>query len=138
MDQAKDQLVADMPGAVGPESPGCLTGTPEALPERIARAYVDRMERADGDDPFIALIRSAASDERAATALYRAMRERSLAAYGPLVTGPDADERVDLLGAHLIGVTFSRYVIGTGPLSKMTPESLVRHLARTLSSILEV
>ena len=28
----------------------------------IAQAYVDRMEQADGSDPFLALIRSAASE----------------------------------------------------------------------------
>ncbi|WP_323185430.1 hypothetical protein [Streptomyces sp. NBC_01214] len=52
----------------------------------------------DGNDPFIALTRSAVSDEQAAVQLYIAMRQRSTDAYGADITGPDADERIDLLG----------------------------------------
>lgn len=132
---AKEQLfIAAMPGASDLDD--LMPGAPETLPERIAQAYVDRMEKADGNDPFIALIRSAASDEHAATRLYIAMRERSTASYRAVITGPEADERIDLLGSLLIGVTFSRYVVKNGPLADMTPEAVVRHLARTLRDIL--
>ncbi|WP_336206364.1 TetR/AcrR family transcriptional regulator [Nonomuraea sp. LPB2021202275-12-8] len=132
---SKEKLfVAAMPGAS--DWANLAPGTPETLPERIAQAFVDRMEHADGNDPFIALIRSAASDEQAATELYVAMRERSTESYRAIITSPDADERIDLLGAHLIGVTFSRYVVRTGALAEMTPEELVRHLTRTLRGIL--
>ncbi|WP_223167443.1 TetR/AcrR family transcriptional regulator [Nonomuraea sp. SYSU D8015] len=132
---SKEQLfIAAMPGARDLET--LMPGTPETLPERIAQAFVDRMENADGNDPFIALIRSAASDERAATNLYLAMRQHSIDAYSALITGADAEERIDLLGAYLIGVTFSRYVVKNGPLADMAPERLVHHLTGTVHSIL--
>ncbi|WP_206060963.1 TetR family transcriptional regulator [Nonomuraea basaltis] len=132
---SKEQLfIAAMPGARDLDD--LMPGSPETLPERIAQAYVDRMENADGTDPFIALIRSAASDEQAATNLYLAMRQRSIDSYKTLITGPDAEQRIDLLGAHLIGVTFSRYVVKKGPLAEMSPEHLVRQLTRTLRNIL--
>jgi len=132
---SKEQLfIAAMPGASDLES--LMPGSSETLPERIAQAYVERMENADGNDPFIALIRSVASDEETATKLYLAMRQRSTDSYRALITGPDADERIELLGAHLIGITFSRYVIKAGPLAEMAPEALVHHLTRTLRSIL--
>ncbi|WP_433498258.1 TetR family transcriptional regulator [Sphaerimonospora sp. CA-214678] len=132
---SKEQLfIAAMPGSSNLDD--LMPGTPDALPERIAQAYVDRMESTDGNDPFIALIRSVASDEQTATRLYIAMQQRSIESYRTVVTGPDADERIDILGAHLIGVTFSRYVIGVGPLADMSSEHLVRHLTRTLRGIL--
>ncbi|MEV0382037.1 TetR family transcriptional regulator [Nonomuraea sp. NPDC050643] len=132
---SKEQLfIAAMPE--GRDLRDLMPGSPETLPERIAQTFVDRMEHADGNDPFIALIRGAASDEHAATNLYLAMRQRSIESYRALITGPDAEERIDLLGAHLIGVTFSRYVIKSGPLSEMTSEVLVHHLTRTLRNIL--
>ena len=134
---SKEQLfIAAMPGASDLDE--LMPGTPDALPERIAQAYVDRMESADGNDPFIAVLRSAAaSGEQTATRLYAAMQQRSLESYRTVVTGPDADERIALLGAHLIGVTFSRYVIGVGPLADMSAEHLVRHLTRSLRAILQ-
>ncbi|WP_313895960.1 TetR family transcriptional regulator [Streptomyces sp. YIM 98790] len=133
---SKERLfVAAMPGTR--DLGELLPGSPETLPDRIARAFVERMERADGTDPFIALIRSAASDEQAATRLYLAMREKSADAYRTVVEGPGVEERIDQLAAHLIGVTFSRYVVRSGPLAEMPPERLVRHLTRVLRCILQ-
>lgn len=132
---SKEQLfVAAMPGPR--DLAHLLPGAPETLPERVARAFVERMEHAGGNDPFIALIRGAASDESAATRLYQALRETSVDAYRAVLDTPDADERVDLLAAHLIGVTFARYVLKTGPLAEMPPARLVAHLTRTLRTIL--
>lgn len=119
------QVLADTVG-------GDLAG----LPDRVARNYVERMEAGKGTDPFVALIRSAASDEDTARRLLRAMRQESLASYRTVLSGSDVAQRVDLLGAHLIGVTFSRYVLKDGPLAAMDPQELVRHLTASLRGIL--
>ncbi|MGW7404078.1 TetR/AcrR family transcriptional regulator [Streptomyces sp. NPDC054833] len=133
---SKEQLfLAAVPGPR--DLPELVPGPPQTLPDRIAQAFVARMERSDGNDPFLALIRSAASDERAATGLYAAMRRSSAAAYSTVLSGPDADERIDLLASHLIGVTFSRYVLRSGPVAEMPPERLVAYLTRTLRCLLE-
>ena len=132
---SKEQLfIAAVPGArdLTELEPGNL----EDLPARIARAYVERMERGDGNDPFIALIRAAATDDRAAVKLYDAMRAQSIDAYRTLLGTDTADERVELLGAHLIGITFSRYVMRSGPLAEMSAERLIGHLTRALNAIL--
>lgn len=114
-----------------------LSGPPDTLPDRVAHAFVQRMEKPEPDDPFLAVIRSAAAGEPAATRLYDAMRSRSLEAYRAVLSGPDLEQRVDLLGAHLIGVTFSRYVLKSGELAQMSPERLTQHLTRTLRAILQ-
>lgn len=133
---SKEELfIAAVPGSR--DLGDVLIGPPETLADRIAEAFVQRMEKPESDDPFLAVIRSAAAGEPAATRLYDAMRARSLEAYRSVLNGPDLEERVDLLGAHLIGVTFSRYVIKSGQLAQMSPERLTRHLARTLRAILQ-
>ncbi|UXY31841.1 TetR/AcrR family transcriptional regulator [Streptomyces sp. HUAS TT20] len=133
---SKEQLfLAAVPGPR--DLPELVPGPQETLPDRIAQAFVARMEHSDGNDPFLALIRSAASDEQAATGLYAAMRRSSAAAYSTVLSGPDADERIDLLASHLIGVTFSRYVLRSGPVAEMAPERLVAYLTRTLRCVLE-
>ncbi|MFC4015177.1 TetR family transcriptional regulator [Nonomuraea purpurea] len=115
-------------------------GDPATLPERIAHGFVQRMETDAVNDPLVALVRSAASDERAAAHLLVAMQERSLTVYrsvlSPNVPGDDLDTRVALLGAQLIGVTFSRYIARTEPLASMSPDELTAHLTRTLRHIL--
>ncbi|MFE7030884.1 TetR family transcriptional regulator [Streptomyces sp. NPDC057621] len=114
-----------------------LAGDSAGLPERIARAFVERMEMAGSLDPMVALIRSAAVNEPTATRLYTSMQEQSAAAYRAVLAGPDIDERVDLLGAVLLGVTFSRYVVRAGPLATMSSQTVIQHLTGLLRPIVQ-
>ncbi|MBE3010348.1 TetR family transcriptional regulator [Microbispora sp. NEAU-D428] len=132
---SKEQLfLAAVPGTR--DLGDSVRGDADGLAERVARAYVARMESADSADPFIALVRSAAGDQEAAKALLRAMREESIATYRTVLTGQDVALRVDLLGAHLIGITFSRYVLADGPIAAMSADELTRYLTMTLDGIL--
>jgi DNA-binding transcriptional regulator YbjK len=113
-----------------------VSGDLQGLPERVARGFVDRMEFADIANPFIAVVRSAAGDQEAAGKLLRAMRASSLAAYQQVMTARDTPARVEMIGALLIGVTLSRYVLGAGPLATMPRDQLVEHLTRILQAII--
>ena len=97
------------------------------LPERAARAYVEQIEADGPKNPFIALIRSA-GDADVAKKLLRAMRMEPADAYLSGLGTPDLDRRSDLLGALLIGVTFSRYILADGPSAEMSPEELIAYL----------
>ena len=118
-------------------------GDPETLPDRIAAAFVRRLETDAVNDPLIALLRSAASDERAAAHLLVAMQEHSAVVYRSVlspgespVPDDDLDTRVALVGAQMIGVAFSRYIARTEPLASMPPDRLTKHLTRILRQIL--
>ena len=122
---------------------GVAAGDPETLPDRIAQAFVRRLETDAVNDPLIALLRSAASDERAAAHLLVAMQEQSAAVYrsvlspgGAAAPDDDLDARVALVGAQMIGVAFSRYIARTEPLASMPPDQLAEHLTRLLRHIL--
>lgn len=114
-------------------------GDPATLPDRIAHAFVHRMETDAAGDPLIALLRSAASDEQAAAGLLVAMQEHSVAVYRsilapgePATSDDDLDLRVALVGSQLIGVAFSRYIARTEPLASMPADQLTEYLARIL------
>ncbi|MFG1663870.1 TetR family transcriptional regulator [Streptomyces sp. Y7] len=118
-------------------------GDPETLPDRIAEAFVRRLETDAVNDPLIALLRSAASDERAAAHLLVAMQEHSANVYRSVLSpgespmpDDDLDTRVALVGAQMIGVAFSRYIARTEPLASMPPDRLTEHVARILRHIL--
>lgn len=118
-------------------------GDPATLPDRIADAFVRRMETDAVGDPLVALVRGAASDERAAADLLSAMQERSAAVYrsvlspdGTATRDDDLDARVALVGSLMIGVAFSRYIARTDPLASMPPEQLTAYLTRVLRHIL--
>jgi hypothetical protein len=131
---SKEQLfLAAVPGTR--DLTGSVDGGLDGLPGRIATAFVRRMESTDGADPFIALVRSAGDQETART-LLRAMAQESLAAYRQVLTGPDVEERVELVGSLLIGITFSRYVTGDGKLATMPADDLIPYLAKALAAFL--
>jgi len=118
-------------------------GDPAALPDRIAHAFVQRMETNALTDPLVTLIRSAASDELAATQLLAAMQENSSNIYRSAIppresaaSDDDLNHRVALAESQMIGITFSRYIAKTEPLASMSPELLTRHFARILQHTL--
>ncbi|MER5789813.1 TetR family transcriptional regulator [Streptomyces sp. NPDC001980] len=138
-------------------------GDAATLPERIAHAFVERMETDAANDPLITLLRSAAHDEHTAAHLLTAMQEHSAAVYRsvlspdepgkpgepgesgesgseaggePATADGDLDTRVALVGAQMIGVAFSRYIARTEPLASLPADRLTDHLARVLRHIL--
>ena len=113
-----------------------VDGDPATLPERIAHGFVSHMEAPDADDPLVAVIRAAATNQQAAVNLYAAMHERSIAAYSKVFDVPDALPRLELMASLLIGATFKRYILRYGPLAAMSPVELEGHLARAIRGIL--
>ncbi|MFF1605152.1 TetR family transcriptional regulator [Streptomyces mirabilis] len=110
--------------------------SPEPLPARIAREYVRRLEAPEGTDTFVALVRSAAQDERAAGELYVAMQERTKATYRRLLGEHALEHRLPFLAALFVGVTFSRYVIRAGDLAEMSVERLTVDLTASIHALL--
>lgn len=132
---SKEQLML----AAFPEPPGLaatVAGDPATLPERVAAVFVERMETNAGEDPLLAVIRSAATNERAAATLYDQMRRQSTRMLAPLLAPEALDVRADLITSMFIGVAFERYVMRTGGLAAIGPEELTDHLAGIVRHIL--
>jgi AcrR family transcriptional regulator len=132
---SKEQLML----AAFPEPPGLaatVAGDPATLPERMAAVFVERMETNAGEDPLLAVIRSAATNERAAATLYDQMRRQSTRMLAPLLAPESLDVRADLITSMFIGVAFERYVMRTGGLAAIGPEELTDHLAGIVRHIL--
>ena len=113
-----------------------FSGDLDGLPDRIARSWVRQTEQSGGSDPMLALIRSAGSDDGSAARVLSRLRDQTVLAYRIVMPGPDAEKRADMVGAHLIGMTFSRYILGDGPIAEMSSEELTRFVASTLRAIL--
>lgn len=132
---SKENLfLAAVPGTRGVEHLAQDSGEP--LAARIAGQFVRRLEHPEGTDPFVALVRSASDDERAAAALYVAMQARTDETYRRLLGEYALEHRVPFVAALLIGVTFSRYVIRAGALAEMSEEHFTKDLASAIDGLL--
>jgi hypothetical protein len=64
------------------------------------------------------------------------MQANSVELYRDLLPGRDQAVRVELLGALMIGVTFSRYIMRSGHLAELNPDELREYLTPVLRTIL--
>lgn len=123
-----------------PLNPGDLiaeiaAAPPEERGERIVRAYLEVLG-APGS-PALSLLRAAATNPRAATMLREFIEDGFLREATRLAGGPEAELRLALIGAHLIGVIYGRELIGVSPLADRSIDDLVTALAPTIQRYLE-
>jgi AcrR family transcriptional regulator len=102
-----------------------LTGPLDGAGERAVRAFFavwgDPVRRA----PILAMLRSAMSNEAAATLLRQFARRSILSRVVAGLDLPDRELRVEAAVSHLIGLALMRYVIRLEPLASISDAELV-------------
>jgi AcrR family transcriptional regulator len=97
----------------------------EHLGERLVRTFLELFDRPDAFVPFLALIRGAVSNERAATML-REFIAREVLGRLAAAASPDRPElRASLAGSQIVGLAMARYVVGVPPLAGTDRETVV-------------
>lgn len=120
-----------------------VPGPPATLGARIARGVVERWEAADTADPLLMMMRSAGGSPEAADALdqffaaqaMHPIAEQLVATNG--CTPADAADRAAAVGALILGVITSRYVMHSGPLARADTDSLTAWLGDRLQRLLD-
>ncbi len=103
---------------------------------QVVRLFLERWGGGDGPTPFLGLLRSAASNPRAA-ALLRTLFEETITPFVSEALGPeDAELRVALVGSQLLGLGTMRYVLQVEPLASMPSEEVARLVGPTLARYL--
>ena len=120
-----------------------LAGPPQTLGDRIAHGVVGRWESTGAADPLLMMIRSAGTSPSAAEALAKFFATQ---ASGPLAehltatlgcTARDATDRAAAIGALILGVVTSRYIMRSGPLAHADRASLTAWLGDRLQRVLD-
>jgi AcrR family transcriptional regulator len=109
-----------------------LAGEPERIGERLIATFLSVWDHGDNRDVFIGLLRSAVTDEQAATLLREfAVRElfgRVAAALGT----PDAELRANLVFSQIFGLAVARYILRIEPLASTPGELLAAAVGPTV------
>jgi AcrR family transcriptional regulator len=115
---------------------GLLAGGAGDLGERLVRTLLTLL-----DDPqlfagYLALIRAAVTNERAATML-REFLTRAVLGRLAAAASPDAPElRASLIGSQIVGLAIARYVVRVPPLATADREAVVAHVGPTIQRYL--
>ncbi|GGX64423.1 TetR/AcrR family transcriptional regulator [Streptomyces fructofermentans] len=129
----KEQVFeAAVQGAFAPvlEAPGSITDGPmDGVGERLARFFFGVWEAPGTRRALLAILRSAVTNETAATVFRRLVFTQVLSRVAGQLDRPDAELRAELAAAQLVGVAMLRYVIKVEPLASEDAELLVARVA---------
>ncbi|HEV8649740.1 MAG TPA: TetR family transcriptional regulator [Actinomycetes bacterium] len=109
-----------------------LAGDREHIGERIAATFVSVWDQTANQHPFIALIRSAVSSEKAATMLREFLAHALFRRITDQLGMPDGHLRASLVASQLMGLAIARYIIRIEPLASAPPPVVVAAIGPTL------
>lgn len=115
--------------------PSLLEGDPDGLGERILRLFLAVSDQ-PGGSPFVALMRSASTNERAARMLREFLTREVIGRVARALGAPDAELRATLVGSHLAGLAMARYILRMEPLASADRDTVVAAVAPTLQRYL--
>jgi AcrR family transcriptional regulator len=115
----------DLPVAPSELVAGLLAEGVDRLGERLARTFLELFDRPEAFAPFLALIRAAVSNERAAALLREYIGREVLGRLAAAASPDRPDLRASLAGAQVVGLAMARYVIGVAPLAEADRETVV-------------
>jgi len=109
-----------------------LAGDREHIGERIAGTFVSVWDQAANQHPFIALIRSAVSSEKAATMLREFIAQALFKRITEQLGMADGHLRASLVASQLVGLAVARYIIRIEPLASAPPAVVVAAIGPNL------
>jgi AcrR family transcriptional regulator len=133
-----DLLAAALTVALNPGEriPELMEGDEEALGERVVRYFLSVWEESPSREVLIGMLRSAATNERAAAQLREFFGREVLGRIAAQLGHEDAELRATLAGSQLLGLAMARYIIRFDPLAAADPQTIVATIAPTLQRYL--
>ncbi|HET8599163.1 MAG TPA: TetR family transcriptional regulator [Segeticoccus sp.] len=113
-----------------------VAGPPEQLGERIAAGFFAIWEVPESRERFVALVRSAVSDDDAGRMLREFVAREIVGRIGAAAVSPDGGERAALVASQLIGLAMLRYVVRVPQVTDVPLARLVEQVAPTLQRYL--
>lgn len=109
-------------------------GEPRTLQaERVVHLFLERWGGRGEATPLLALLRSAASDPKAATLLRHLFAQQITPRVAPALLDDDVELRVALIGSTLLGLAVLRHILRLEPLASASVEDVGRWVAPVLT-----
>ncbi len=113
-----------------------VEGDRDSIGERLVRFVLGLWTAPEGRDVLLGVLRSASSNETAATALRRLVTREILVPLAETIGLPDARLRASLAGSQIVGLAVARYVVRLEPLASAPEDDVVAWVGPTLQRYL--
>lgn len=124
------EAAVEIAAAPALSAPAALAEGPvEDIGERLTRFIFGVWENPATRMPLLAIVRSAVNNETAATVFRRLVATQLLRRIAVQLDVPDAELRVELAAAQLVGTAMLRYVIKVEPLASADVEQIIARVA---------
>jgi AcrR family transcriptional regulator len=110
--------------------------SPREAAETLVRNYLQVVDSDQSRNAILAMIRSAVSNEKAATMLREFLTAELLTTIAGLSDFPNAPLRASLVAAQLTGIAMMRHVLRLEPLAKARPDEIVELVAPVIERYL--
>jgi AcrR family transcriptional regulator len=97
--------------------------------ETLIQRFLELGERFSG---MTILLRSAASNEYAASKVRELFAAQVLPAFARVGSRANVAERAGLVASQLLGLALCRYILKIPPVAEMSPEEIVKHIGPTI------
>jgi AcrR family transcriptional regulator len=108
----------------------------DGVGERLVRRLIGIWDDPASGSPMIALVRSAATNERAAELLRGFVERELLGRIASAIDAPHPELRASLAGSQIVGLAMARYVVKVEPLAHCDAEALVAAVGPTIQRYL--
>ncbi|MFD7568553.1 TetR family transcriptional regulator [Streptomyces tendae] len=119
--------VAFAPALKVPEALG--DGPLDGIGDQLTRFIMGVWENPTTRKPVLAIVRSAVNNETAAAVFRRLIATQVMRRVAARLERPDAELRVELAAAQLVGCAMLRYVIKVEPLASADAEQIIARMA---------
>jgi AcrR family transcriptional regulator len=97
--------------------------------ERLTRFFFQAWDQPESRAPLLAILRGAATHDESATLVRQFIQGQVYSHLAAAIGGRDAELRIDLAMAQLLGVAYLRHILQVEPVASASVEQLVKRVA---------
>jgi AcrR family transcriptional regulator len=110
------------------------SGGRDEIGARLTRVFFEAWEQPDSRAPLLAILRGAATHEESASLVRQFIQGQLYRQMADELPGPNAELRIDLAMAQLLGIAYLRHILRVDPIASTPVEELVARVAPVVTA----